>query len=74
MLTCKSGAWWEKNPQRARANNSVALLRSQADEAEFKVLWRQVEESGAGEPGIYFSNDLDWGVNPCCEIALRPFQ
>ena len=27
-----------------------------------------------GEPGIYFSNDKDWGTNPCCEIALRPFQ
>jgi len=30
--------------------------------------------SGAGEPGIYFNNDKDWGTNPCCEIALRPFQ
>jgi len=30
--------------------------------------------SGAGEPGIYLSNDKDWGTNPCCEIALRPFQ
>ena len=29
---------------------------------------------GAGEPCIYFSNDKDWGTNPCCEIALRPFQ
>jgi ribonucleoside-diphosphate reductase alpha chain len=37
-------------------------------------LWARIEASGAGEPGIYLSNDKDWGTNPCCEIALRPFQ
>ena len=34
----------------------------------------RVKLSGAGEPGIYFNNDKDWGTNPCCEIALRPYQ
>ena len=37
-------------------------------------LWKRVELSGAGEPGIYLNNDKDWGTNPCCEIALRPNQ
>ena len=37
-------------------------------------LWKRVEASGAGEPGIYLNNDKDWGTNPCCEIALRPYQ
>ena len=37
-------------------------------------LWERVRASGAGEPGFYFSNDKDWGTNPCCEIALRPYQ
>ena len=37
-------------------------------------LWERVKASGAGEPGFYFSNDKDWGTNPCCEIALRPYQ
>lgn len=37
-------------------------------------LWKRVELSGAGEPGIYLTNDKDYGTNPCCEIALRPFQ
>ena len=37
-------------------------------------LWERVELSRAGEPGIYFNNDKDWGTNPCCEIALRPYQ
>jgi ribonucleoside-diphosphate reductase alpha chain len=37
-------------------------------------LWKRVELSGAGEPGIYLTNDKDYGTNPCCEIALKPFQ
>ena len=74
MIACKSGAWWENNPQRGRANNSAALLRHKLDKDFFLDLWKRVELSGAGEPGIYLTNDKDWGTNPCCEIALRPFQ
>ena len=74
MLTCKFGNWWEENPQRGRANNSAVVIRHKIDEEEFFKLWKKIELSGSGEPGIYFSNDKDWGTNPCCEIALRPFQ
>jgi ribonucleoside-triphosphate reductase len=74
MISCKFGAWWELNPQRGRSNNSAVLLRSKVTEEFFKGLWKKIELSNAGEPGIYFSNDKDWGTNPCCEIALRPFQ
>jgi ribonucleoside-triphosphate reductase (thioredoxin) len=74
MIACKSGAWWEENPQRGRANNSAVLMRHKISKDFFMDLWKRVELSGAGEPGIYFSNDKDWGTNPCCEIALRPFQ
>ena len=74
MLTCKFGNWWEENPQRGRANNSAVVLRHKITEEEFRKLWKKIELSGSGEPGIYFSNDKDWGTNPCCEIALRPFQ
>jgi ribonucleoside-triphosphate reductase len=74
MITCKSGAWWELNPQRGRANNSAVLLRNKITKEFFLDLWKRVELSGAGEPGIYFSYDKDWGTNPCCEIALRPYQ
>ena len=74
MVSSKSGAWYETNPQRGRANNSVVLLRHRVNEKTFKELWQRVEASGAGEPGFYFSNDKDWGTNPCCEIALRPYQ
>jgi len=74
MISCKFGNWWELNPQRGRANNSAVLLRSKVSEEFFKSLWKKIELSNAGEPGIYLSNDKDWGTNPCCEIALRPFQ
>jgi ribonucleoside-diphosphate reductase alpha chain len=74
MISCKSGAWWETNPQRGRANNSAVLMRHKIDKSYFMDLWKRIEASGAGEPGIYLSNDKDWGTNPCCEIALRPFQ
>ena len=74
MISCKSGSWWESNPQRGRANNSAVLMRHKISKEFFMGLWKRVELSGAGEPGIYFNNDKDWGTNPCCEIALRPFQ
>jgi ribonucleoside-diphosphate reductase alpha chain len=74
MISCKSGAWWENNPQRGRANNSAVLMRHKITKEYFMDLWKRIEASGAGEPGIYLSNDKDWGTNPCCEIALRPFQ
>ena len=74
MLTCKYGNWWELNPQRGRANNSAVLVRHRVDRDSFLDLWKRIEESGSGEPGIYFTNNKDWGTNPCCEIALRPYQ
>jgi ribonucleoside-diphosphate reductase alpha chain len=74
MISCKSGSWWEQNPQRGRANNSAVLLRHKITKEFFMDLWKRIELSGAGEPGIYLSNDKDWGTNPCCEIALRPYQ
>jgi ribonucleoside-triphosphate reductase len=74
MIACKSGNWWETNSQRGRANNSAVLLRHKVTKEFFLDLWKRVEASNAGEPGIYLSNDKDWGTNPCCEIGLRPFQ
>ena len=74
MISCKSGNWWETNPQRGRANNSAVLMRHKVTKSFFMDLWKRVELSGSGEPGIYLNNDKDWGTNPCCEIALRPFQ
>jgi ribonucleoside-diphosphate reductase alpha chain len=74
MITCKYGNWWETNEQRGRANNSAVLKRGDVGEEEFFNLWKRIEASGSGEPGIYWTNNKDWGTNPCCEIALRPYQ
>lgn len=74
MMSAKSGNWWETNPQRGRANNSATLLRHRVTETKFNEIWERVQASGAGEPGIFFTNDKDWGTNPCAEIALRPNQ
>ena len=74
MISSKTGKWWEKNPQRARANNSAVLVRHRVEKDFFDEVWDRIEHSNAGEPGIYFTNDKDWGTNPCCEIGLRPFQ
>lgn len=73
MLTCKYGNWWEINEQRGRANNSVVIDRRKILEEEFKILWKKIELSGSGEPGIYFTNNIDVLSNPCCEISLKPF-
>jgi len=74
MLAAKSGAWWELNPQRGRANNSVALLRGAVSEAEFAAIWERVKLSGSGEPGFFWTSDLDIGTNPCAEISLKSGQ
>jgi ribonucleoside-diphosphate reductase alpha chain len=74
MITCKYGNWWETNEQRGRSNNSAVLPRGEVTKEQFMELWKRVEASGSGEPGLYWSNNQDWGTNPCVEIALRPYQ
>lgn len=74
MLTCKYGNWWENNEQRGRANNSAVIVRNRIKKNEFDEIWKKIELSNSGEPGLYFTNNADWGTNPCCEIALRPYS
>ena len=74
MLLCKHGNWWELNPQRGRANNSVVIVRNRITREEFDHLWKKVELSNSGEPGISWTNNAKWGFNPCHEVSLRPFQ
>jgi ribonucleoside-diphosphate reductase alpha chain len=74
MLTSKHGNWWEKHPHRARANNSAVLLRGHVSMEEFFHVYDQCIASNAGEPGFFWTNDLDWGTNPCAEIALQSNQ
>lgn len=74
MLYSKSGNWWELNPQRGRANNSVLLKRGEVTEEEWNKIWDIVKNSGSGEPGFIWTDDLDSGLNPCAEIGLRSNQ
>jgi len=74
MLTSKYGNWWELNPQRGRANNSAVIRRHRITHPEFKSFWTKIQDSNSGEPGMYFTNNSDYGTNPCCEIALKPYQ
>ena len=73
MATCKHGKWWEMFPELGRANNSAVVLRNRASIDDFGKLWQVTVDSKSGEPGIYFTNDPDYGTNPCCEISLRPY-
>ena len=73
MTTCKYGQWWENYPELGRANNSAVILRNRVQKEEFNNLWQMVVDSHSGEPGIYFTNDPEYGTNPCCEISLRPY-
>lgn len=73
VATCKHGNWWELYPELGRANNSAVILRNRIQKEEFDKLWQITIDSNSGEPGIYFTNDPEYGTNPCCEISLRPF-
>jgi ribonucleoside-diphosphate reductase alpha chain len=74
MLTSKHGSWWEKHPHRARANNSAVLPRSETTFEEFKNVYDMCIASNAGEPGFFWTNNIEWGTNPCAEIGLQSNQ
>lgn len=73
MAASKSGAWYELNPQRGRANNSAVMLRHRMTKKSFHEVWEYMKASGSGEPGFYFTNDKEIGTNPCAEISLKPY-
>jgi ribonucleoside-triphosphate reductase (thioredoxin) len=74
MLSAKAGDWYVLNPQRQNANNTVVILRHRVEKEDFLNLWVKIQLSGSGEPGFFFTNDKDWGLNPCGEISLRANQ
>ena len=63
MMKAKTGNWMHDNPQRARSNNSVLLLRDSTSEAEFKAIMQSVKEFG--EPGFMWADDTEVVYNPC---------
>jgi len=86
MRMAKSGRWWEDNPQRALANNSVTYTE-RPDIGIFMQEWIALYQSKSGERGIFSrmaakkkvsslgedrrNPNHDFGTNPCSEIILR---
>ena len=87
MRHAKSGSWWENDPQRALANNSVSYTEK-PDSLSFMREWMSLVESGSGERGVFNRQaskkqaakngrrdpNYEFGTNPCSEIILRPYQ
>lgn len=87
MRVAKSGQWWEDNPQRALANNSISYTEK-PDVGIFLKEWKALYDSKSGERGIFNrtaakrsasisgrrDTEHDFGTNPCSEIILRSKQ
>ena len=87
MRHAKSGNWYDMEPQRGLANNSVAYTEK-PDVETFLREWSALVESKSGERGIFSriasqkqaakngrrDATRDFGTNPCSEIILRPYQ
>jgi ribonucleoside-triphosphate reductase len=74
MLYCKSGQWYDLNPEFARANNSAVILRHRVKKGDWDKFWSIIKNNKSGEPGFVFSNNSDYGFNPCFEISLKDKQ
>ncbi len=66
--------WYYFYPERARSNNSIVIARPLITKDLFETKWDVIKDSGSGEPGLYFTNNIELGSNPCCEISLNPHQ
>jgi ribonucleoside-diphosphate reductase alpha chain len=85
MAMAKSGAFWEHAPERSMANNS-AVYTKKPTMRQFMHEWTTMMDNGTGERGVFNRGDVnatmperrahrdDWGLNPCGEIILRPFE
>ena len=84
MRVAKSGQWWQADPQRGLANNSVCYTEK-PDIGIFMDEWKALYISKSGERGIFNREAAikqqparraefgytEYGCNPCSEIILR---
>lgn len=70
MIYAKTGNWRRDNPQRARSNNSVILIRNQVTKEQFKNIV-EINE-GDNDIGFVFANSWFDMFNPCFEILKIP--
>ena len=85
MARAKMGQFWLVAPERAMANNSI-VYNEKPQLMDYIDDWKILIESGSGERGIFNregirrglperrDREFDFGVNPCGEIILRPYQ
>lgn len=87
MREAKMGAWYNENPHRGLANNSVAYTE-RPDTETFMEEWLSLVKSKSGERGIFNrvasqrqaakwgrrGATESYGTNPCSEIILRDKQ
>jgi len=70
VLENKRISWIHIEPQRARSNNSVLLLRNETTFEEFTDILNKTKQFG--EPGFVFGNHPWQLYNPCFEIGFVP--
>lgn len=70
VIDNKRISWIHIEPQRARSNNSVLLLRSETTFKEFTDILNKTKQFG--EPGFVFGNHPWQLYNPCFEIGFIP--
>jgi ribonucleoside-diphosphate reductase alpha chain len=70
ILKEKKIGWFPIEPQRARSNNSVLLLRDKTTKEQFESIIAKTKQFG--EPGFVFGNHEDQLFNPCFEIGFIP--
>lgn len=68
MLKAKTGDFMSTNPQRARSNNSAALIKGKVTKEQYDNAFKSVKEFG--EPGFVFLAHEDYVYNPCVEIGM----
>ena len=74
MLYAKDGDTYKNHGYRENSNNSAVILRNRNTKKYYNELWDIVDSNHSGEPGFFFTNDKEWGTNPCAEIGLRDMQ
>lgn len=68
MLKAKTGNWYSENPQRARSNNSAALILGKVTKEQYLNAYEKIRYFG--EPAFLFLRHEDFVFNPCVEVGM----
>lgn len=70
MINAKMGNWKQDNPQRARSNNAIGLIRNSFNKEKLQKIISMNE--GDNDISFIFVHDEYEVSNPCREITFRP--